>query len=165
MRTPARIITAQALIAVAALCALTVSARAGDLGSTYTVPPQIPSAETWTGFSLGVGGGVAFLNADVSSKASRTDNVTSCRIQLILQHAKISSLSIKPTHPTSTAFRAIRAASSRYRLPMTTSSHQNGYWVRSSMPIGPMSAPMQNRPAPLRSHSAMGVGDRDTQSQ
>ena len=79
MRTPARIITAQALIAVAALCALTVSARAGDLGSTYTVPPQIPSTETWTGFSLGVGGGVAFLNADVSSKASRTDNVTACQ--------------------------------------------------------------------------------------
>jgi outer membrane immunogenic protein len=77
MRTSARIITAQALIAVAAHCAVPGSARAGDLGSAYTVPP-ISTTETWSGFSLGVGGGVGFLNADVSSKASRTDNVTAC---------------------------------------------------------------------------------------
>jgi hypothetical protein len=47
------------------------NSAAGDLG-----PP--PPIETWTGFSVGVGGGVAFLNADVNSKASRTDAVGEC---------------------------------------------------------------------------------------
>jgi len=92
MLTLARIITIQALTAAVLLCAAVVGARAGDLGNTYVVPAPnpipstetwtpnpIPSTETWTGFSLGVGGGVAFLNADVSSKASRTDNVTACQ--------------------------------------------------------------------------------------
>ena len=31
--------------------------------------------ETWTGFSVGVGGGVGFVSADVNAKASRTDGV------------------------------------------------------------------------------------------
>ena len=46
-------------------------AHAADLGS---LPSQAP-AQTWTGFSLGVGGGIGSLNADVNSKASRTDGV------------------------------------------------------------------------------------------
>ena len=46
-------------------------ACAADLGS---LPSQAP-VQTWTGFSLGVGGGIGSLNADVNSKASRTDGV------------------------------------------------------------------------------------------
>jgi hypothetical protein len=45
--------------------------HAADLGS---LPSQAP-VQTWTGFSLGVGGGVGSLNSDVNSKASRTDSV------------------------------------------------------------------------------------------
>jgi opacity protein-like surface antigen len=37
--------------------------------------PSPTPIETWTGFSLGVGGGVGSLNADVNSKASRTDGI------------------------------------------------------------------------------------------
>ena len=46
-------------------------AQAADLGP-YASPTPV---ETWTGFSVGVGGGVGFLNADINAKASRTDGV------------------------------------------------------------------------------------------
>ena len=46
-------------------------AQAADLGS-YASPAPVG---TWTGFSVGVGGGIGFLNSDVNAKASRTDAV------------------------------------------------------------------------------------------
>ena len=41
------------------------------------LPPPTP-VETWTGFSVGVGGGAAFLNADVNTKAVRVDELGRC---------------------------------------------------------------------------------------
>jgi outer membrane immunogenic protein len=49
------------------------AAHAADLG-----PQPLPIVESWTGFSFGVGGGVGFLDADVSAKGSRTDTFGSC---------------------------------------------------------------------------------------
>ena len=46
-------------------------AQAADLGSYASLAP----VGTWTGFSVGVGGGIGFLNSDVNAKASRTDAV------------------------------------------------------------------------------------------
>ena len=46
-------------------------AQAADIGP-YASPTPV---ETWTGFSVGVGGGIGFLNSDVNAKASRTDGV------------------------------------------------------------------------------------------
>ncbi len=38
-------------------------------------PPISPPGESWTGFSVGVGGGVGFLNVDGNARASRTDGI------------------------------------------------------------------------------------------
>jgi outer membrane immunogenic protein len=46
-------------------------AQAADNGP-YASPAPV---EDWTGFSVSVGGGVGFLNADVNAKASRTDEI------------------------------------------------------------------------------------------
>jgi opacity protein-like surface antigen len=64
----------------AALAAIGVGACAGAAQAT-DLAPYVPPApgETWTGFSLGVGGGVAFLDADVNARASRRDEVGECR--------------------------------------------------------------------------------------
>jgi outer membrane immunogenic protein len=60
-----------ALSAVA--CAVSaVSAQAGDLAR---FPSPGPTEASWSGFFLGVGGGVGSLNADVNAKASRTDSI------------------------------------------------------------------------------------------
>ena len=61
-----------AVAAIGAAAALCGAAQAADVG------PYTPPVETWTGFSLGVGGGIAFLDADVNSKASRRDEVGQC---------------------------------------------------------------------------------------
>jgi hypothetical protein len=66
----------RSLLTLAALAAIAVVAFAGAARATDLGPP--PPVETWTGFSLGVGGGVAFMDADVNSKASRSDEVGSC---------------------------------------------------------------------------------------
>jgi outer membrane immunogenic protein len=51
------------------------SVQAADL-APYTLPPL--TVENWTGFSLGVGGGVGIFNANVNSFARRTDSVEQC---------------------------------------------------------------------------------------
>lgn len=51
--------------------AVSTAAQAADMGP-YSSPAQV---ETWTGFSVGAGGGLGFLNSDVNAKASRTDSV------------------------------------------------------------------------------------------
>ena len=70
--TPSRPCRSMLLTAiVVATSSFGTFAHAADLGP---LPAQAPG-QTWTGFSLGVGGGVGSLNADVNSKASRTDGV------------------------------------------------------------------------------------------
>jgi opacity protein-like surface antigen len=54
---------------VAAWALFASTAQAGDFGPSPIV------VDTWTGFSLGVGGGVGSLNTDVNSTASRTDGI------------------------------------------------------------------------------------------
>ena len=56
---------------VGASAFLATVAQAADVGP-YNSPTPV---ETWTGFSVGVGGGIGFLNSDVNAKASRTDGV------------------------------------------------------------------------------------------
>ena len=46
-------------------------AQAADLGPS----PRPMAGQSWTGFSLGVGGGVGFLNANVDASASRSDRI------------------------------------------------------------------------------------------
>jgi outer membrane immunogenic protein len=60
-----------AAFSVAGLFAVFGPAQAADLGA----PPPV---ETWTGFSVGVGGGVGTLNADMKSQAARTDTIGLC---------------------------------------------------------------------------------------
>ena len=50
---------------------LSTFAHAADLGPS----PKPALGQSWTGFSLGVGGGVGSLNANVGANASRTDDV------------------------------------------------------------------------------------------
>ena len=49
-------------------------AQAADIGP-YASPAPV---ETWTGFSVGVGGGVGILSADVNSSAARADTIGIC---------------------------------------------------------------------------------------
>src|SRR5262245_10357009 len=58
--------------ALGAVALFGTTAQAADL--VPTALPPLP-AETWTGFSVGVGGGVAFLDANVNAKASRDDEI------------------------------------------------------------------------------------------
>ena len=62
------------ILAALASSLFTTTAWAADLGP-YAKPTP---AETWSGFSVGLGGGVGILNADMSSKASRTDTIGIC---------------------------------------------------------------------------------------
>ena len=48
--------------------------HAADLGPNA----QPVRAQTWTGFSAGIGGGIGILNADTRSKASRRDTIGIC---------------------------------------------------------------------------------------
>ena len=50
---------------------LWTSAQAADLGPS----PTPMAGQSWTGFSLGVGGGAGFLNANVDASASRSYRV------------------------------------------------------------------------------------------
>jgi outer membrane immunogenic protein len=57
-----------AAFSAAGLFAVLGPAQAADLGAA-------PPVDTWTGFSVGVGGGVGTLNADMNSRAARTDTI------------------------------------------------------------------------------------------
>lgn len=48
-------------------------AQAADMGP-YAFPAQA-GGETWTGFSVGVGGGIGFLSSDGNATASRSDRI------------------------------------------------------------------------------------------
>jgi hypothetical protein len=65
------------LIALGAAAVFGTTAEAAGLMPT-PLPPLVVPAESWTGFSVGVGGGAEFFNADVNAKASRTDTVGEC---------------------------------------------------------------------------------------
>src|SRR5262245_50780307 len=69
------IIPSYTLAALGAVALFGTTAQAADLVPT-ALPPL--TTETWTGFSVGVGGGVAFMNADLNSKVSRTNEVGEC---------------------------------------------------------------------------------------
>ena len=124
-------------------------AQAADMGP-YASPTPI---ETWTGFSVGVGGGVGFLNSDVNAKASRTDGVGcaagSSRLPL---WAQFLGRSIKITVRASVSLAAL-GAFSRCKVHTTINLRRAGWWAVSSMQIGPMSAVMQNRQETLPSRS------------
>jgi opacity protein-like surface antigen len=62
------------LLGLGILALAAPAAHAADLGP----PPPPPPVETWTGFSIGVGGGIAILNADVNESASRDDQIGFC---------------------------------------------------------------------------------------
>jgi opacity protein-like surface antigen len=67
-------------LAVLAGIALTAApvAQAADLGDTAMAPTVV---ESWTGFYVGGGGGVGFLNTDLSSSASRLDEIGFCKVK------------------------------------------------------------------------------------
>jgi opacity protein-like surface antigen len=62
-----------------AAAAVTLFGTAAQAEGLLPAPP----VETWTGFSVGVGGGIAFMDADVNGKASRTDTVGECSSKMI----------------------------------------------------------------------------------
>jgi outer membrane immunogenic protein len=64
-----------AALAAIGTFAVISQAQAADLG--YAAPAPV---ETWTGFSVGIGGGVGTLNADMNSNAARTDTIGLCLI-------------------------------------------------------------------------------------
>jgi hypothetical protein len=66
------------------------------------LPP--PPVQTWTGFSVGVGGGVEFFNADVNAKASRTDTVGECESQPITNPPSLDPFLNAPCDPSYTEF-------------------------------------------------------------
>jgi opacity protein-like surface antigen len=57
----------------AAICFIAQPAQAGDFISNVPV-------ESWTGFSVGIGGGVGFLSADTRASGSRTDTFGACEL-------------------------------------------------------------------------------------
>lgn len=67
-------------LAVLAGLTLTVApaALAADLGA---VAPEPTMAEDWTGFYVGGGGGIGFLNTDLNSSASRSDEIGFCKVK------------------------------------------------------------------------------------
>ena len=67
-------------LAVLAGFALTAApvAQAADLGATVMAPTVV---ESWTGFYVGGGGGVGFLNTDLNSSASRLDEIGFCKVK------------------------------------------------------------------------------------
>lgn len=67
------ILTGSSALALAGL-ALIGQARAADLGPYGAAAP----IDTWTGFSVGVGGGIGILNGDLKTNAARTDTIGVC---------------------------------------------------------------------------------------
>jgi outer membrane immunogenic protein len=72
-----RIFTALAAAALAGTTAFGTAAQAADL-LPQALPPLSAPAESWTGASLAVGGGVGFMTAKVKGNASRTDTFGEC---------------------------------------------------------------------------------------
>ena len=62
------------MITFGASALFATGAQAADIGP-YASPAPV---ETWTGFSVGIGGGIGILNADTRSKASRRDTIGIC---------------------------------------------------------------------------------------
>ena len=123
-------------------------AQAADIGP-YASPTPV---ETWTGFSVGVGGGVGFLNSDVNAKASRTDGVgcaagsVDCPSGTVLREIDQNYSSTFSDLGGTGGFFTVQGAYDYQFAPR---------WVvaPSSMQIGPMSAVTQNRQEALTSRS------------
>jgi len=88
MRTssPRFIIPSYTLAALATVLVGT-SAQAADLGP-QPLPPLTVPVETWTGFSVAVGGGIGIFNANVNTFASRDDSIEQCT-SIASQNAEI----------------------------------------------------------------------------
>jgi outer membrane immunogenic protein len=69
---PSYILTVLGAVALSATLA-----KAADL-LPETLPPLTAQAETWTGFSFAVGGGLGILAADLNARASRKDTFGEC---------------------------------------------------------------------------------------
>jgi outer membrane immunogenic protein len=69
-------------IGLAALAGLGLAAApaalAADLGYA---PPEPIVEESWTGFYVGGGGGIGFLNTEMNSSASRSDALSICKVK------------------------------------------------------------------------------------
>lgn len=54
------------------------AAQAADLGAAAPEPTMV---ENWTGFYVGGGGGIGFLDSGLNSSASRTDDIGFCKVK------------------------------------------------------------------------------------
>jgi outer membrane immunogenic protein len=81
MRTSShrRFIIPSYTLAALATVLVGTSAQAADLGP-QPLPPLAVPVETWTGFSVAVGGGIGIFNANVNTFASRDDSIEQCPI-------------------------------------------------------------------------------------
>ena len=65
---------------LAVLAGLTLTVAPAALAADLGVAPE-PMVEDWTGFYVGGGGGIGFLNTELNSSASRSDEISLCKVK------------------------------------------------------------------------------------